>query len=74
MKRSWTVHDALAPAGVRYSSMQVIHSADRGWASINNVWTCGPGSCSSARLASVLSQSAQGCHAALFEPLARGEV
>lgn len=32
--------------------LQVIHRAYRGWASVNNVWTCGPGSCRSAPLAS----------------------
>jgi hypothetical protein len=59
-KAGGDVKTALAPAALRHSSMQVIHRERRGWASINKVWTCGPGSCSSAPLASVLSQSGAG--------------
>ncbi|KAJ4988862.1 hypothetical protein SVAN01_05669 [Stagonosporopsis vannaccii] len=42
------VHDALAAAGARHSSCKSFTARAGGRASINNVWTCGPGSCSSA--------------------------
>lgn len=39
-------------SGREAQQLQVIHRTHRGWASINNVWPCGPGSCRSAPPAS----------------------